>query len=55
MRGARAKRLRRLVYGTAFSPRHRKYDIGHRRQITADERRQTYQRVKGRRKVMVKA
>lgn len=55
MRGTKAKLLRRLVYGTEFSQRERKYQarwkiVGKRQRVTIEniERRQVYQQLKKR-------
>jgi hypothetical protein len=43
--GKIAKRIRREIYGTDYSPRHRSY-TNKSGQIVADDRRRAYQRAK---------
>jgi len=53
MRNKKAKKIRKTVYGTEYSPRHRSYvwklDKGARVCIVADDKRNEYQKLKGRR------
>jgi hypothetical protein len=47
MRGTKAKKIRKIVYGNEYSPRHRKYwrhEITG--QIISDDRRREYQKTK---------
>jgi hypothetical protein len=47
MRGAKAKKLRKMVYGKDFSPKHREYyKLTATGQIVADDKRQSYQKAK---------
>jgi len=46
MNGKMAKRIRKFVYGSTFSPRHRKYSTGRGGMRVADDRRQRYQAIK---------
>lgn len=50
MNQKRAKRIRKMIYGSEFSPRFRQYKKDAKTgAVTADRRRQQYQATKGRR------
>jgi hypothetical protein len=46
MRGTKAKRLRKTIYGKDFSPTYRKYYRTATGQIIADDKLQAYQKAK---------
>lgn len=46
MRGKKALQLRKMIYGTDFSPRFRKYRRNTKGVISADQKRQQYQLAK---------